>query len=161
MYQNKSDKGRGRGIRYLLLSIFIMVIIFIHSAMPAVLSSAESGWIVSLIRQLTGIDSELTTFLVRKTAHFLEYLFLGISLAQTFRYSGKSGNRFFRKNGIPSVLTRQGAFSAAAIGCIYAVTDEIHQYFVAGRSCEIRDLCIDAAGVVCGCLVVFIKKPVA
>ncbi|MBQ1935757.1 MAG: VanZ family protein, partial [Clostridia bacterium] len=28
----------------------------------------------------------------------------------------------------------------------YAVTDEIHQHFVEGRSCELRDVLIDAAG---------------
>ena len=29
------------------------------------------------------------------------------------------------------------------IGALYAVSDEIHQLFIVGRSCEIRDVIID------------------
>ena len=36
------------------------------------------------------------------------------------------------------------------IGSGYAIIDEIHQSFVPGRSCEIRDMCIDAVGVLVG-----------
>ena len=31
-----------------------------------------------------------------------------------------------------------------------AVLDEVHQAFVPGRSCELRDVCIDSAGVLLG-----------
>ena len=34
-----------------------------------------------------------------------------------------------------------------------AVTDELHQRFVPERSCEPRDMCIDAAGVALGALI--------
>jgi VanZ family protein len=39
---------------------------------------------------------------------------------------------------------------AWAIGTIYAVTDEIHQYFVPERACAVTDMLIDSAGVVVG-----------
>jgi len=47
---------------------------------------------------------------------------------------------------------------AWAVGAAYAVTDEFHQLFVAGRSCEVRDMCIDAAGVLCGVMVVWLWR---
>ena len=37
-----------------------------------------------------------------------------------------------------------------ALGGSYAITDEIHQYFVSGRSGNIFDVGIDTAGVVAG-----------
>jgi len=32
----------------------------------------------------------------------------------------------------------------------YAVSDELHQWFVEGRSCELRDVGIDTMGVILG-----------
>ena len=140
-----------RAEQYLTLTIFMMIIIFIHSAMPADLSSSESKWIVSIIRKFINLDPDRITFLVRKTAHFLEYLLLGIFTAQVFRYTEQIG--VIRRLGPVGKLTFRGACHAVICGILYAVSDEIHQYFVPGRSCEIRDMCIDAAGVLCGCLV--------
>ena len=40
--------------------------------------------------------------------------------------------------------------SAAALGMVWGVLDEVHQRFVPGRSCELRDMCIDFAGVLLG-----------
>ena len=51
---------------------------------------------------------------------------------------------------------RLSGLIAWAVGAAYAVTDEFHQLFVAGRSCEVRDMCIDAAGVLCGVMVVWL-----
>ena len=48
----------------------------------------------------------------------------------------------------------------AVVGAsIYAVTDEVHQAFVSGRSCELRDIIIDtvAAGVGVG-VVMLIRR---
>ncbi len=39
---------------------------------------------------------------------------------------------------------------AAAIGIAYAVTDEVHQAFVPGRQGAVRDVLIDAVGVLIG-----------
>jgi len=35
---------------------------------------------------------------------------------------------------------------------LYAITDEFHQYFVPGRSAEIRDVLIDSSGAFIGIL---------
>lgn len=36
---------------------------------------------------------------------------------------------------------------------LYAGTDELHQYFVPGRACSLRDVCIDSAGALLGVLI--------
>jgi len=42
------------------------------------------------------------------------------------------------------------------VGLIYAITDEYHQSFVAGRGPAITDVCIDTAGVCIGIVIVLI-----
>jgi VanZ family protein len=44
------------------------------------------------------------------------------------------------------------AWPAFALGVLYAVSDEVHQTFVAGRQGSPVDVAIDAAGVACGVL---------
>ena len=168
-----------KGRRYLILTIAIMVFIFIQSALPADLSGAESGVIVGFLMRVFGLPDEGLTFAIRKLAHFSEYLILGVSLCLTVRYGscvgigvsaqeGKNRNdmsgqekwnsagrdRCILKDviGAPGMISFSGKVLAWEIGAFYAVTDEFHQFFVAGRSCEFRDMCIDAAGVLCGCV---------
>ena len=42
------------------------------------------------------------------------------------------------------------------VGLIYAITDEIHQSFIPGRTASIRDVCIDTCGVFLGIIIVLI-----
>jgi hypothetical protein len=39
------------------------------------------------------------------------------------------------------------------VGTLYAASDELHQMFSDGRSPQVRDVCIDSAGVLTGVLV--------
>lgn len=39
---------------------------------------------------------------------------------------------------------------------LYAVSDEIHQYFVPGRACRLFDVLIDISGSVFFCLLYFV-----
>lgn len=68
-------------------------------------------------------------YAVRKTAHFTEYAAFGFALVSWFRHS-------------PS-LYRHVYWLAVAVGALYAVSDEWHQSFVPGRSCEFTDMMID------------------
>ena len=123
----------------LLPAVIFMILIFIQSAMPGDVSEAESEWVAYLLtgRHYELSQAELTIWLIRKTAHFGEYLLLGLGL----RWALKS-----------SAL-------AWIIGAAYAVSDELHQLFVPGRSCEVLDVCIDAAGVLVGVLIMaFLRK---
>ena len=67
---------------------------------------------------------------LRKIAHFCEYAVLGVLLLRA--------------------LGRE--LLAIPAGIAYAATDELHQHFVAGRHAAVRDVAIDAAGVLAGVL---------
>lgn len=128
----------------LLPALLMMTVIFVHSAMPAVVSDQESSFFADAVARLLHLDMDTASFIVRKIAHFLEYLVLGICLmvfAEGFRMpEGTGSGKFFLRRGLP----------AWVCGTVYAVTDEFHQRFVPGRSCEFRDVCIDAAGILAG-----------
>ena len=67
---------------------------------------------------------------LRKLAHAGEYAVLGALLV---RASGRAG-------------------LAVGLGAAYAITDEIHQTFVAGRAGSPVDVAIDAVGILLGVL---------
>ena len=127
----------------------VMLLIFIHSAMPADLSGAESGWIVQFaagILKKLGLpspDADQLTFVIRKCAHFTEYLILGITVKRLM-------------DDLKTCSVQMRLAAAWVISVLYAATDEIHQHFVPGRSCELRDVCIDAAGAACGIVLAII-----
>lgn len=74
--------------------------------------------------------------IVRKAAHVLEYLVLGVLLVRALREEG----------------LRDAPLLAAAVGLgvAYAVLDELHQAFVPNRTASPRDVAADATGVVAG-----------
>lgn len=125
-----------------------MIIIFLFSAQTGDASSQTSGGIVSRIVALIvpGFDSlptsqqlailDLWQTIVRKGAHFCAYALLGALIANAIRTYAVA--RSFRW-GIP-----------VAVSAAYAVTDELHQYFVPDRSCQFLDVCIDTAGAAFG-----------
>ena len=127
---------------HLLLTFLLMLFIFWQSALPAEASKQESGLIVSRLAQWLQADEDLISFVVRKGAHFTEYLLLGVSLFLTVR----------------DLRKRASFWIPWAIGTLYAITDEVHQYFVPGRSCEVRDMIIDACGVAAGVAIVWVWR---
>lgn len=84
-------------------------------------------------------------FFVRKGAHFTIYFVLGIFLYM------------FADSFSPSI---RFTFKSSVFICfLYAVSDEIHQYFVPGRACRILDVSIDTLGAASGILMlIFILK---
>ena len=140
-----------------LVTVIIMIFIFVQSALPSDLSQQESRVIVSFLSNFLWTDSELLSFVVRKCAHFAEYTLLGWSLALTVadyleRLRGAQPGGSNRAK--PGDLRGAQLMAPWLIGTAYAVTDEIHQYFVPGRSCEVRDVVIDSCGVLVGALIV-------
>ena len=127
---------------HLLLTFLLMLFIFWQSALPAEASKQESGLIVSRLAQWLQADEDLISFVVRKGAHFTEYLLLGVSLFLT----------------VQDLWKRASFWIPWAVGTLYAVTDEVHQYFVPGRSCELRDVLIDACGVLAGVAIVWVWR---
>ena len=137
---------------HLLLTILIMLFIFCQSALPAELSQQESGVVVRFLTGVTGLEEGLVSFVVRKGAHFLEYLVLGISLFWTVQ------DLRMRRGRAPDGPAGRAVLAPWAVGALYAVTDEVHQYFVPGRSCEVRDMIIDACGMAAGVAIVWVWR---
>lgn len=139
-----------RNKKFTIIVIAIMAFIFFQSALPADLSSEESGRVVDLIvrlfRGVAPIDRETLVFIVRKGAHFTEYMILGGFLVPAVK-------EWMAVDTTPVPVVRE-RITAWLAGTLYAVTDEIHQSFVPGRSCELRDMGIDSCGVLAGVLVV-------
>ena len=115
-----------------------MIVIFGMSAQSGDVSGAQSGAVVQLLLdillRLTGeaarIDPECLHLLVRKGAHMAEYAILFALYRRALRLSG---------------ARRPGAW-ALVLCAAYAVTDECHQGFVAGRGPSALDVAIDTAG---------------
>ena len=148
-----------------------MVFIFVQSALPADLSSEESGvivdWIMRAMEDILPFGRETVVFAVRKGAHFTEYLILGAVLVAAVK-EWRAASRLSESNSstsseLPDAGARMpeaafglfptgGAPVAWLIGTAYAMTDEFHQAFVPGRSCEFRDMVIDSCGVLTGVL---------
>ncbi len=135
-------KQRSQVKIHLLITILIMLFIFWQSAMPAAVSELESGFIVSRLAEWLQMDMNLVSFVVRKSAHFTEFLILGVILFLTVR----------------DLRKRASFWIPWTIGAAYAVSDELHQHFVPGRSCELRDVLIDACGVAAGVAIVWVWR---
>ena len=112
-----------------------MFLIFLMSSFDATESTNQSNFIVNIITNIFKIENiELLSFIIRKLAHFTEYLILGLLVAN-----------MFTKNNINNL------YLISIILCIiYATSDEIHQIFVPGRACQIRDVLIDSIGSITG-----------
>ena len=83
-----------------------------------------------------------TDSIVRTLAHFSEYTLLGFLFALHFSFY--------------NLKTIKKAFLAVAGCLIYAITDEIHQIYVPGRSFQFSDLLVDTSGGVLGVMVLLI-----
>ena len=86
-------------------------------------------------------SQELQTF-VRKNAHYFLYTVGGIILSVFFYAFLKENKKIY-------------AF-AILTGMIYAMSDEFHQKFIAGRTSRITDVGIDTLGVITGTILFMI-----
>lgn len=142
---------------YTILTLIIMLFIFSQSALPHILSDKESGFITSILLRVIKVDKDTLTFIIRKTAHFLEYTLLGFSLMLTVRAWQEDSSDDQPNQTHPDSRAEsrrwQNILIAWGIGTFYAVSDELHQILVPGRSCQARDVLIDSAGVAMGILI--------
>ena len=146
MEKTKENSQRFSPKLAFLWPVLLMVIIFTFSAFSAEKSDAQSGFWVNIVTSVfpTVTDIDLTTTIIRKTAHFIEYALLGFLLARAYFKNFKKTQDF--RMVLFSVLTATA----------YSITDEIHQAFVPGRSCEFRDICIDSIGATLGACICFL-----
>ena len=118
-----------------------MVVIFVLSSEGHDTSSGRSDVIVHVLQSagLGFAPTDVLTFMTRKAAHTVAYLVLGV-----LAYSA------VRNHGLPA---RRVAMIAVCIVVAYAISDEVHQLFVPGRSGELRDVLIDSVAGAVGILV--------
>ncbi|MBQ4119242.1 MAG: VanZ family protein [Clostridia bacterium] len=131
----------------IILLVLWMGFIFYMSAQPAEVSSEISGSVIEIIAEkvypnfaeLSSVEkTEVVAsfqFVARKSAHIIAFAVLGVLSFLSF------------------VSYRRLRFSvrmllSALLCLLYAASDEYHQRFVSGRSCELRDFLLDAAGII-------------
>lgn len=117
-----------------------LVFIWGNSLLPGAVSGAISDWVKGILDSLFAQEPEQPTSggLLRKLAHFTEFMALGMLLCWRCGMLGKSKVRAF------------------AWGVLTACLDETIQCFVPDRGPGIRDVCIDSFGVATGIVLVLL-----
>ena len=128
-----------------ILVIFWMSLIFYFSNQNSVVSSKQSkgflyntiGTIIDIVNpDMDEIDKDILINklnpIVRKLAHTFVFFILGVLV-------------FLLVNEY-SFINKKTIILSLIICLIYSISDEIHQLFISGRSCEIRDIIIDTIG---------------
>ncbi|KPU42835.1 VanZ like family protein [Oxobacter pfennigii] len=84
------------------------------------------------------ISLDKANIIIRKSAHFFEYLILGALIFKTLK----------------SYCLKNLSLITLCSGVLYAASDEIHQYFVSGRTAALKDVLIDSLGLAAGIMVI-------
>ena len=117
----------------ILLVVLWMLFIFNMSSYNSIDSNNQSGFIVNIISNILNInDLDTLSFIIRKIAHFTEYFILGL----------------FTQNMIHNYNKKK--YISIIICIFYAISDELHQSLIPGRSCQILDVIIDSIGSLLG-----------
>lgn len=140
----------------ILMIIYYSFIIWSFSSHPADVSAKESKSITGIIydkfavhiEKFSDMGRELfvakTDSFIRKCAHFTLFFFFSLIISLYVNCYKRDAAVFL----ITVFLT----------GVIFAVSDEIHQLFVPGRGCQLRDVLIDSNGVLAGGIIFDIMK---
>lgn len=135
-----------------LLATCWMVVLFLMSGQDAGESSSLSGSFIDVLAsifdasyvQLSITEKVLIIAqlqgLVRIFAHFMAYCLLGIFVSASvqtldLRFCGK-------------------LFFSFAVCLLYAISDELHQSYVPGRSMQLSDILVDSLGALTGFFIV-------
>ena len=140
-------------VLFLILLAIAFSVIYNFSAqngeMSGSLSQKVTEFIVKIVSKVKTMDSvtklhwiEKLHPIIRKLAHFGVYTVVGFSI-MGFMCTFDIRNIF-------KVLISFG------VGATYAISDEVHQYFIPGRSARVLDVCIDSAGVLTGIFILVI-----
>lgn len=131
--------------------ILWMLLIFYLSHQPGAASSELSSGVTDAIIKFASsfipsadFNLDFLEHFVRKNAHFFAYFILGVFVLNAL----SRGKR----------MTVFKAGMALTICMLYAISDELHQYFIPGRSAEVRDVLIDSSGALTGILIFLLIK---
>ena len=132
----------------IIMIVYYSFIIWSFSSHPADLSAKESKSITGIIYDRIAVHigkfSDMgkdmfvkkTDNFIRKCAHFTLFFIFSLIISMYVNCYEKEAQSFL----LTVFLT----------GVIFAVSDEIHQLFVPGRGCQLRDVFIDSNGVMAG-----------
>lgn len=129
----------------LTLCILNTLFVFSNSLMNADTSSTKSkgvrAFINSIINRM-GLSFEITEHFVRKAAHFMEFMLLGILLTLVLVAF--------------DMVIHRNITIPLFFGLLIAVLDEFIQLHVEGRSGMVSDVVLDFSGIVTGVFFVLI-----
>lgn len=128
--------------KLLIIGIFINLFIWMNSLIPGNISSEQSGFIVNILYPAFKSIIDVNTFslIIRKLAHFTQFMLLIIVFTCYYRDTNK--NNYY--------------LIAFIHGLLVAVIDETIQIFIPGRAGLISDVLIDLLGVITGIILVYI-----
>lgn len=134
-----------RGLMWIFV-VAVMVMIFCFSTQDGETSTYTSDKVVKPIVAAVARENptmtsamlqklyQLLQTIVRKSAHFMEFALLGITLRLLSESYG----------------WQRGGWIAWGVGTLYAMTDEMHQLLSSGRTASGVDVAIDSMGVCAG-----------
>ena len=132
----------------IILIIIWMITVFRFSNQGGTESSSTSAKVTKVIVDVVVNDKKEENKVqiankiekvVRKFAHYTIYTIGGV-LIMNYAYTTDK-------------TKKQQTFGSLLFGAFYAVTDEVHQYFVPGRSARLFDVGLDTLGVLTGILI--------
>jgi len=134
-----------------VLIIATLSFIWSNSLADATESTNRSDAVIDKIKPIVDPNGNISSahfeFLVRKAAHFSEFVLLGAEIYLMFSTFDR-----WRRISVKSFLL------PVVCSFVCAVTDEILQLFSDGRAFSIYDMMIDLAGIVTGCAAILIVR---
>lgn len=144
----KFDKKIQIKVVKIILIIIWMITVFRFSNQGGTESSSTSAKVTKVIVDVVVNDKKEENKVqiankiekvVRKFAHYTIYTIGGV-LIMNYAYTTDK-------------TKKQQTFGSLLFGAFYAATDEVHQYFVPGRSARVFDVGIDTLGVITGIII--------
>ena len=132
--QNES-KNKVLAVVFWILSGVCMGLIFWFSSREAGQSAHQSEIILKIVRAIFG-ENAFSDFIIRKAAHFCEFALLDFLFNFALLFTRG-------KKNLPLGI---------ALTSLYGASDEFHQLFVAGRSCQASDWLLDTCGGAAGAI---------
>ncbi len=115
--------------------------------------STIKQWLAAQALNMTGHEVD-----VSPVGHFCEYRVLGAALTNALRFhlrpEGAAGAALVAKP--IDALSKWAPAIACALSSVYGVTDEFHQIFTPGRSCDPADWAVDTIAAAIGAIVCYL-----
>lgn len=144
--ESHSKFGKKRAfiiVSWLMVFIWMGVIFHFSSQVSTTSNNLSLGVTEIVVKAIHKVapklrlDVDTLNHMIRKNAHFFNYLILGLFVMNAFRH---------HKEVKASIVL------ALILCALYAVSDEVHQIFVPGRGPQVKDVLIDTSGAMIGIL---------